>query len=56
MRVDTGNLQSMVFDATNLRLWIADARDDRTPACNARYARVSLRRYFADATLRSLPA
>jgi len=43
-----GNLQSMVFDPTNLRLWIADAGDDGTPACNARYARVSLRRYFAD--------
>jgi isopenicillin-N N-acyltransferase-like protein len=41
-----GNLQSMVFDPMNQRLWIADAAADGAPACDSRYSRVSLKPYF----------
>ena len=43
---NAANLQSVVYDPKNLEVWTANAAPDGTPACNLRYSRVKLSKYF----------
>ncbi|MBI3922396.1 MAG: hypothetical protein HY318_13325 [Armatimonadetes bacterium] len=42
----TGNLHAVAYDATNLRIWVANAGRDQTPAYKREYVEYDLRKAF----------